>query len=334
MPVSRGMPMYLPDWIKQYKEPHTEIKKINNGFYKYQVAYVYNKEKKKTQKKTIRLLGKITENEGFIPSSKDTLRRKSEELPRVDIKTFGVFNLFSQLMKDEIESLNVFFESGAVEKMLSFSMMRWAYQTPIKRAGYYHWHDFCSEYWSSKTLSDKDISSNLKYFGENREKAAGWMKALLGDALEKEQNFLLMDSTHSLSASKNLGINAKGYNPNFDFEKQIRLMYLFSTHMKQPVYYRLINGNITDVKSMSLCIKEMDIRDNIVFIADKGFFSHSNITLMEEEKLSFIIPLHRNNPLIDYYTVSSKSYIIFGYRRFNLILASVVVNCQSTPFCA
>ena len=109
-----------------------------------------------------------------------------------------------------------------------------------------------------------------------------------------------MDSTHSLSLSENLAINAKGYNPDFDFEKQIRLMYLFSAQMKQPVYYRLINGNITDVKSMSLCLKEMNVKDKVIFIADKGFFSADNIAGMEKENLSYIIPLQRNNPLIDY----------------------------------
>ena len=292
--------MYLPDWVQCHKEPLTEIKKIKNGFYKYQVAYSYSKEKKRTEKKTVRLLGKITEAEGFIPSSKDELRRKSEEVPNVDIKTFGVFSLFSELMRQECVSLKGFFEGEAAEAMLAFSMMRWAYQTPIKRAGYYHSHDFCSECWPARSMSDKAVSSYLKYFGENREKAVGWMKALLNVPAGNEQNFVLLDSTHALSASSNLAVNAKGYSPAFDFEKQIRLMYLFSAQMKQPVYYRLVNGNITDVKSMSLCIKEMEIKDNVVFIADKGFFSKKNIAMMEEEKLSYIIPLHRNNPLIDY----------------------------------
>ena len=297
--------MYLPDWIQQYKEPHTEIKKIKNGFYKYQIAYVYNKDKKKTEKKTLRLLGKITEKEGFTPSSKNELRRKCEELPNVDIKTFGIFNLFSDLVKQEIDSLKLCFAKEASERILIFSMMRWAYQTPIKRASYYHSHDFCSECWSSKSLSNKDIWSNLKYFGENREAAVCWMKTLLSDNPENEHNYILMDSTHTAylryeSVSKNLANNAKGYNPDFDFEKQIRLMYLFSAQMKQPVYYCLINGNITDVKSMVLCIKESEMWDNVVFIADKGFFSKDNITMMETEKLSYIIPLHRNNPLIDY----------------------------------
>jgi hypothetical protein len=292
--------MYLPEWAQKHKEKYTEIRRIKNGFYKYQVAFVYNKEKKKTEKKTIRLLGKITEKDGFIPSSKDLLRQKSEELPQVDIKTYGVFKLFSELMKDEISSLTDAFGSERAGQLLSFSMMRWAYQTPIKRETYYHSHDFCSEHWATKSMSDKTVSMNLKDFGENREKVVGWMKTLLSDVPENEQNFVLMDSTHSMSVSENLGINAKGYNPGFDFEKQIRLMYLFSAQMKQPVYYRMIGGNINDVKSMSLCINEMNVKNKVIFIADKGFFSAENIRAMDEEKLSYIIPLHRNNQLIDF----------------------------------
>ena len=251
-------------------------------------------------------MGKITEKEGFIPSSKDVLRRKSEELPQVGIKTFGVYNLFLEMMKEEITSLKDFFGNEMAEVLLSFSMMRWAYQTPIKRAANYHWHDFCSEHWATKEMSDKTVSMKLKYFGENREKVVGWMQSLLKGVPENEQNFVLMDSTHSLSVSENLAVNAKGYNPNFDFEKQIRLMYLFSAQMKQPVYYRLINGNITDVKFMSLCIKEMNVQGRVVFIADKGFFSAENIAGMDEENLSYIIPFHRNNSMIDFSPLAAK----------------------------
>ena len=97
---------------------------------------------------------------------------------------------------------------------------------------------------------------NLKWFGENREQVVSWMKSLLKDVPEEEQNFVLMDSTHAVSVSENLSVNAKGYrvlrtqykyNPDFNFDKQIRLMYLFSAQMKQPVYYRLINGNTCTV---------------------------------------------------------------------------------------
>jgi transposase len=218
----------------------------------------------------------------------------------VDIKTFGVFSLFSDLMKEEMASLSEWFGKEAAESLLSFSMMRWAYQSPIKRAACYHSHDFCSEHWVSGAVSDKTISATLRHFGERREKAVGWMKTLLGKEVNGESSFVLMDSTHALSASENLAVNAKGYNPDFDFKKQIRLMYLFSAQMRQPVYYRLINGNITDVKSMSLCVKEMNVESKVVFIADKGFFSRENIEMMDGENLSYIIPLHRNNALIEF----------------------------------
>ena len=33
--------MYLPEWAQKHKEKYTEIKKIGNGFYKYQVAFRY-----------------------------------------------------------------------------------------------------------------------------------------------------------------------------------------------------------------------------------------------------------------------------------------------------
>ena len=299
--------MYLPDLVKNHKEPRTEIKRIGSGFYKYEVAFVYNKEKKKTDKKTIRLLGKITEKDGFVPSSKDQLRQRNAELPQVDIKTFGIYHAFSTLMKEEIASMKDIFGEQDSERMLSFAMMRWAYQTPIKRATYYHSHDFCSEYWAKQSLSDKIISATLKFFGENRQKVVEWMQVQL-ETFPNEQNFVLMDSTHFLSASEQLSINAKGYNPDFDFEKQIRLMYLFSAQMKQPVYYRLINGNITDVKSMSLCLNEMKMKQKVVFISDKGFFSAKNIKMMDEENLSYIIPLHRNNSLIDFTPIEKQNF--------------------------
>lgn len=69
--------------------------------------------------------------------------------------------------------------------------------------------------------------------------------------------------------------------------------------MKQPVYYRLINGNITDVSSMKLCVEEMKT-DNVIFIADKGFYSKANVKTLNDNELKHIIPLYRNNKLIDF----------------------------------
>ena len=84
-------------------------------------------------------------------------------------------------------------------------------------------------------------------------------------------------------------------------------MYLFSAQLKQPVYFRLINGNITDSKSMSLCVKEMNIKD-VIYIADKGFYSAENTKELNQEGLQYILPLHRNNKLIDFEPLQKSNF--------------------------
>ncbi|GHU17491.1 hypothetical protein FACS189472_04460 [Alphaproteobacteria bacterium] len=61
--------MSLPKWIEPFKEPRTAIKCIKSKYYKCEVRYCYDAERKRSMQKTTRLLGKITEKNGFIPSS-------------------------------------------------------------------------------------------------------------------------------------------------------------------------------------------------------------------------------------------------------------------------
>lgn len=291
--------MYLPEWVIPFKESRTEIRCIKGIYYKYEVRYQYNKQKKKTDKITVRLMGKITQEDGFIASEKDLMRQNASELPKVDIKNFGVYNLYSNLLSEEIDTLRSIFKDDVAERLLSFSMMRWAYQSPIKRASNYHAHDFCSQVWSTESISDKLISDSLKFAGQNREAIVEWMFQMLSKSACGNNKFVMMDSTHVSTVSEQLGINAKGYNPAYDFDEQIRLMYLFSSQMKQPVYYRLINGNITDISAMGLCVKEMNIKD-VIFIADRGFYSEANLKELDKNQLQYIIPLRRNSQLIDF----------------------------------
>ena len=80
--------MSKPEWVKKYKEPKTEIKFINGIYYKYSVSYKYSPEKKRTNKITGALLGKITEN-GFVESDKNTLREAFTKA-EISIKNIGL----------------------------------------------------------------------------------------------------------------------------------------------------------------------------------------------------------------------------------------------------
>jgi transposase len=75
--------------------------------------------------------------------------------------------------------------------------------------------------------------------------------------------------------------------------------------------YRLLPGNIRDVSAFKLSIAEANIKDAII-IADKGFYSKSNIDMLEENKLKYIIPLRRKNVKINY-KLERKNY--FKYKN-------------------
>ncbi len=294
--------MYLPEWVQKFKEPRTEIKKVKGYFYKYAVEYRYNPTKKRTDKRTIELLGKITREDGFIPSEKKLLKDKLQktEPEKVDIKIYGDYALFNELLKDEIASLRAVFGDADTEVLSVVALMRFSYQDPIKKMARHHRHSYCSNFWHQNNLSDKEISSTLARLGEKRQLLVEWMAKKLSDQDPKKSTnpYVMIDSTSFTSKSEQLNINAKGYNPSKTFDEQLRLMYLFSSEEKQPVYYRLIAGNINDVSSMKLCVEELGT-PHVVFIADKGFYSKKNVSNLRENNLKYIIPLYRNNALID-----------------------------------
>ena len=299
--------MSLPGWVLPYKEPKTEIKCINGHFYKYAVEYRYNSAKKRTDKVSVKLLGRLSETDGFIPSSKQSSTDNQVDLRKVDIKTFGVFGLFQSLLGEEIHGILSLFKREVSEILLIVALCRFAHQSAIKRMPHYHSTDYSSEHWSKVGINAKNISQALGKVGENREVIVAWMQKRIASPPASLSNFLMIDSTHIPTVSENLNINSAGYNPLSSFDKQIRLMYIFSSELKQPVYYRLINGNIADISSMKTCVEELNVKP-VVFIADKGFYSKNNTSALRENKMHFIIPLRRDNKLIDYTFFQNRDF--------------------------
>ena len=293
--------MEKPDWIKKYKEPKTEIKWSNGHFYKYRVEYKYNKEKKRTDKITREILGKVTE-EGFFPSEKTGLK----EVGAIDIKQYGAFKMFFDLLEEDIESLLALFDEKTSKLLLISAFMRWAHQAPIKRMPELYQQNYISEIWPLEQISAQSISAALKKVGGQRAKVVEWMRQKV-EFSSSAQEFVMIDGTHISSASEQLNINCKGYNSSQSYDPQVNLIYIYSISMKQPVYYRMVNGNIIDLKSMKNCIDEIGL-DKVCFVADKGFYSRENIELLQGHELQYIVPLKRNNGMIDFSLLAEEGF--------------------------
>ncbi len=110
---------------------------------------------------------------------------------------------------------------------------------------------------------------------------------------------MLIDATHLLSYSQNMEIAKPGYNDQHKFAPQVNLLFIYSATLQLPVYYRIVPGNVREVKAFKLRLQESGIEDAVI-IADKGFYSDNNVAQLEAERLQFIIPLRRSSTLIDY----------------------------------
>lgn len=280
-----------PEWALKHKKPGTELRLMNGRYYLYEVSSKWNKEKKRAQKITGKILGRITENKGFVASGSKI--QPTVELKGLSVKTSGVGSFIESVAKDILPALKKHFGDEA-ESIYCASLMRLAHQSPLKNMELHFKHDFLSEVFTNVSLLDKKMTALLKGVGENREKISSFFKEF-----SKPGEHILMDMTAIHSKSKEISLNHTGYNSQGNFDPQTNLLLLFSQTQHEPVYYRLLPGNIRDVKSVKLSLKESGIND-AVFIADKGFYSDNNITELEHAEVQYVIPLKRNHTLIDY----------------------------------
>lgn len=279
-----------PEWVLKHKKPGTELRFIKGRYYLYQVSSKWDKKKKRAQKITGKILGRIIEGRGFVPSGQ---RISISQQNQLSVKTCGVVSLMSSLMKDVIPVLQKHFGNDA-EAIYSSSILRLAYQSPLKNMEFHFEQDFLSESFANVSLSDKNMTALLRNIGKDRERINAFFKEF-----SKPGDHLLMDMTAIHSKSKEMSINHIGYNSQRNYDPQANLLLLFSQTQHEPTYYRLLPGNIRDVKSVKLSLKESGIKD-AVFIADKGFYSETNIIELQESELKYVIPLKRNHSLIDY----------------------------------
>jgi transposase len=285
-----------PEWALKHKKPGTELRHMKGRYYLYEVSSKWNKEKKRAQKITGKILGRITEN-GFKPSGENV--QPLPQTKEVFVKSSGLGPFVESVISDVLPALKKHFGDEA-ESIFCASLMRLAHQSPLKNMELHFGNDFLSEVFSNVSLSDKKMATLLRDIGGNREKINAFFKEF-----SKPGEHILMDMTAIHSQSKEMSLNLPGYNSSGNFDPQANLLLLFSQTQHEPIYYRLLPGNIRDVKSVKLSLKEAGIRD-AVFIADKGFYSENNIIELENTELQYIIPLKRNHRLIDYKPLQKK----------------------------
>lgn len=297
------MKTQLPEWVLCHKSKGREIKKIQGKYYLYEVSSYYDKTKKRTIKKSGSFLGRITEN-GFAPKG----TAAASVVPRkVSVKETGASSYLLSVLSEEQALLEKYLPlyAGAI---LICAIFRLLYQSAFKQMLWHYESSYLSELCPNLPLSGKQISQWLKEVGSDRTALVSVMQDL--QAAQSGKNFIIADSTHIKTNSKHNLCAQIGYNSQRQFDKQINLLYLFSQDAQMPVFYRCVQGSVREVRALQLTMQESGLKE-AVLVADKGFYSASNVKILDEEKWQYILPLARRNNLIDYKVSESGNHKSF-----------------------
>lgn len=288
-----------PEWAVKHRVPGTELKKIGGKYYLYNVTSVYDKEIKKSKKISLGIIGRITEDEGLIPSDKQALREKS----KLTFDTKEVFSLeygFSKWLIGLLEQSRILDDLKThFPDLWQFIVLmvysRIAHKSPLKNIPFHQQHSSVSDLINWKEImTDQKISDLLYSLGCKTKSIHNFMQPK-----DVKKRTVLIDATDIALNSKGISLSQKGYNSDMNYNPQFVLLYIYDAVTSKPVYYRLLPGNIREVSAMKNLITLCGLKD-CIHIADKGFYSESNISSLEIKNMEYIIPLRRDNKLIDY----------------------------------
>jgi len=292
-----------PQWAIDHRKLGTELRCLNGKYYLYSYTTVYDKSKKGAKKITGKLLGRITEQQGFIPSGKRKLERAlvSRNITKPSCKEYGVSLLVTTGFSKYVEILQRIFPAHW-KSILAIAYCRFVYHCPLKSIPFRLSQSYLPNIVGGGAFNEKTASTVLKTIGGMHDQKLDYMKSFIG-----KDEYLLMDATNIFSNSTLITLARKGYHNQMNFDAQFNLMYIYSAKTSMPVYYRLLPGNIREVRAFKNCLLEAGLKDAII-IADKGFYSSKNVELLITENLRFILPLKRDNVAIDYTSLNNNTF--------------------------
>lgn len=87
-----------PDWVMKYKSKGVYVNKVGNTYYLYRAHCVYDKTTKKNKRVSDGYIGRVTEEDGFIPV-------KDKVQGDIYVYEYGLYFFLSALLKDVYKSL-------------------------------------------------------------------------------------------------------------------------------------------------------------------------------------------------------------------------------------
>lgn len=281
--------MAFPDWVLQQKKRGYEIKCIRGNYYLYKLKSKWDPERGKARKVSGEYIGKVT------PDGIVLKKKKVDASAPVFALEFGAAKLVESLSGDVLDILATHFPKDIAERIYVTAMIRLISPCPFSRVADHYATSWLSCDMPGLALSPSSITSLLDMIGNNRSAAAAFMRDTSG-----RSPYYLVDGTRTVTASDNIFRAERGHSHTKGFLPQINQVYVMGISKSGgvPVFYRNVAGNIPDVTALKLTLKDAGIKD-ATFIADTGFASADNFSLLGDIGLDYLVPLKRNTTEVD-----------------------------------
>jgi hypothetical protein len=280
------MDAWVSDWLAEQRkagEKCLEIKYIRNKPYVYHSTSRYDKETK-GPKKVSKYLGRLDQKYGLIRKED----RRPGEPPKIrTIHEFGN----AAVIAEELDSLLPVLKSafpGSYDEIVALSSARVSGYVPLKRIADV-WGKLENVHNVHPNCDPKNLSTVLREIGADRS-----AQQQIFTHLNSQSKQLIYDLSFILSDSSSISLTEKSYISDGVYLPHYHIALFCGRDSGLPVMIRSLPGSITDVSTLDLALKEMDIRDKILLL-DRGFISDDNFTAMAERSIQFVIPLKRDS---------------------------------------
>ena len=272
----------IPDYIKQHKPPHSEIRHKNGHYYVYAVKGWYDQATGKSKSKSQGCIGQIYKDTGFVPNKKTA--------PPVEMTTceYGATRIVMATSADIMERLRESFPSDFL-RIYALAVLKVLSNVSSRDIGIAYEKSAISRILPEVHLSKNTLASFLERLSQNR---AGMLNYMAGSH-HFNGDSILFDGASFISQFTRNPFVEKGYCPGNRGKDQIRLLYAFNKTTRFPVYFYVAPGNIPDVTLFGIAAGEMEAA-NCVVIFDNGFYKKENIDIILGSGMEFIVPLKHN----------------------------------------
>lgn len=259
-------------------------KKFGNKDYAYEITAYWDPVNKKPRQKS-RYLGVVIDKETKEFKRKE-VRQKTEKL----ILDFGDVYLLNEFMKRQgLSPLLKRVFGDNLNYLLSLLCYRLCHASAMNYARIWFDGSISRFIFKNVNLSSQRISDFLESISDEHVQREFFKQYLTTFVKAKEG--VIIDST-ALPNQIRFPFNAWGYNDG-NIDMQIRFLFVVDKKNFLPLFFRYLPGNIVDVSSLSVTVKELKkfgVKNSFVLI-DSGFFSKDNIKGLYVEEIDFLTRL-------------------------------------------